>query len=318
MRMILVILAALIVAGGTGFYVMQGLRPAPQPEVRVAAPAPRLQVYVAAQAMRVGTILTLDDLARMPIDDGTLSAEMIVADEAGSATLAGAVARQPLAAGVPIARSAIVQPGERGFLAAVLPRGKRAITINVDEMGSLSGLALPGDRVDVILTYSIGTGDETEEPVRASETVLSNLRVLAFDQRLGPEAKGFDDAPVARTATLEVSPREAEVVTLAQTIGTLSMVLNSVRDDAGDGNVTDATATGATTTATANGGGSKLELTGGPLRPADHRATPPSRLTLASDVTSTARVQVVRGVVNKAAVPSPTTPSAPTAAAAAE
>lgn len=315
MRMILVILAALIVAGGTGFYVMQGLRPAPEP-VRAEVPAPRVaRVFVAARAIPVGTILAPDHLARMPVADGALSAEMIVADEAGSAALVGSVARQPLAEGVPIARSAIVEPGERGFLAAVLPRGRRAITIPVDAVGSLSGLALPGDRVDLILTYALGSGRDGEALVRASETVLANLRVLAFDQRLSARPESPKDkvegAPVAKTATLEVSPREAEVVTLAQTLGTLSLVLNSVRDgaDAGDAAADDAAA-------------GKLERTGGPLGSAlggppggvlggRERALRPSRLTLSSDVTSTSRVQIVRGVEARATVPSPSADAAP-------
>ncbi|MFT3972956.1 MAG: Flp pilus assembly protein CpaB [Amaricoccus sp.] len=303
MRILLILLAALIVAGGTGFYVMQGLRTEEPEPVRAAAPAPRQQVYVAAQEIPIGTILTPDHLGRMPVSDGTVSPEMIVADDAGRDMLVGSVARQPLAEGVPIARSAVVQPGDRGFLAAVLPSGKRAITIPVDEVGSLSGLALPGDRVDVILTYAIvSNSDDKEEPVRASETVLSNLRVLAFDQRLSARnedlADKIDGAPVAKTATLEVTSREAEVITLAQTLGTLSLVLNSVRDGA-DGNGTDGAAPG------------KLELTGGP-RPAADR---PPRLTLSSDVTSTSRVQVVRGVKAHATVPSPSADAAAAPAA---
>lgn len=307
MRIVLVILAALIVAGGTGFYMMQGLAPdAPEP-VRAEAPPPDVtRVYVAARAVAVGTILSPEHLGRMAIADGAISPEMIVADEAGIAALTGSVARQPLAQGVPIARSAIVRPGDRGFLAAVLPRGMRAITIPVDAIASLSGLALPGDRVDLILTYSIVSESGSGEPVRASETVLTGLRVLAFDQRLGAEPEALTDriesAPVATTATLEVSPRDAEVVALAQMLGTLSLILNPVEDDAP--------------------AGGKLELTGGPLSPGAGgdpapgvRDRRPTRLTMASDVTSTSRVQVVRGVQSGATVPSPTSPDAASAPA---
>ena len=236
MRIFLVILAALIVAGGTGFYVLQGLRPAAPAEVAQAA-APQLrQVFVPAAEVPIGTIITPERLSRMDITESAMSGEMIVADAAGQEFLAGSVARQVLPQGVPIARSFVVRPGDRGFLAAVLPKGMRAITIPVDAIAGLSGLALPGDRVDLILTYSISDAASA----RASETVLANLRVLAFDQRLGPEAPPEDKegkaegAPVAKTATLEVSPRQAEIITLAQTLGTLSLVLNSVRDG-GDG-----------------------------------------------------------------------------------
>lgn len=138
---------------------------------------------------------------------------------------------------MPIARSATVQPGDRGFLAAVLPRGKRAVSIPI-EVSGVSGLALPGDRVDIILTYSV-TAELMDEKrdIHASETVARNLRVLALDQRLSQThslEEKVKDLPVADTATLEVTPAEAETITLATTLGTLSLVLNSVRDGGDD------------------------------------------------------------------------------------
>lgn len=304
MRIFLVILAALIVAGGTGFYVMQGLRPA-APQV-AEAEAPQLrEVYVPANEIAVGTIITPERLSRMQITEAAITGEMIVADADGATFLTGSVARQTLPPGMPIARSAIVQPGDRGFLAAVLPRGKRAITIPIDEIAGLSGLALPGDRVDLILTYSITGDGDGAGTVRASETVIRNLRVLAFDQRLGPAGqtgdKETDAPPMARTATLEVSSEEAEMVTLAQTLGSLSLVLNSVRDGGDDDEASPA---------------DKLARTGsGPLealvgKPA---ARLPRRQTLESDVTSTTKVQVVRGVAIHA-TPAPAPAAAPAAA----
>ena len=297
MRIILVILAALIVAGGTGFYVLQGLRPAAPAEVAQAA-APQLrQVYVPASEIPIGTIITPERLSRMEITENAMGGEMILADAAGQEFLAGSVARQVLPAGVPIARSFVVRPGDRGFLAAVLPKGMRAITIPVDAIAGLSGLALPGDRVDLILTYSVSTGGD----VRASETVLSNLRVLAFDQRLGPEAPPEDKegkaegAPIAKTATIEVSPRQAEIITLAQTLGSLSLVLNSVRDGGADKAKTEAVSLGAVP--------SFLEAAEAP--------PPARRQTLESDVTSTTKVQIVRGVqIRATATPDGAAPAA--------
>ena len=170
MRIFLVILAALIVAGGTGFYVLQGLRPAaPRGRRRLRLRSSR-QVFVPAHELPIGTIITPDRLSRMEITEGALNGEMIVADAAGKTFLAGSVARQVLPQGVPIARSSIVRPGDRGFLAAVLPKGMRAITIPVDEIAGLSGLALPGDRVDLILTYSVSGDSEAaaSAPARRS------------------------------------------------------------------------------------------------------------------------------------------------------
>ena len=299
MRIILVILAALIVAGGTGFYVLTGIRPA-EP-VEVAQPeAPQLrQVFVPAAEIPIGTIITPERLSRMEITENAIGGEMLLADAAGQEFLAGAVARQVLPQGVPIARSFVVRPGDRGFLAAVLPKGMRAITIPVDAIASLSGLALPGDRVDLILTYSV-SGD-AGDGVRASETVLANLRVLAFDQRLGPEAPPEDKegkaegAPVAKTATLEVSPRQAEIITLAQTLGSLSLVLNSVRD--GDQRPkTEAVS---------------LEPASTFIQAAEAKGPTGRRQTLESDVTSTNKVQIVRGVqIRATATPSEAAPAA--------
>ena len=145
--------------------------------------------------------------------------------------------RTHLFAGEPITKSRVVHPGERGFLAAVLPQGKRAITIQVSEVAGMSGLVLPGDRVDIILTYSVpGDVIAADRDIRASETLLSNLRVLALDQRmetgrpLRDEEGNIINPPVARTATLQVDPEEAEMITLATQLGELSLVLNSVRD----------------------------------------------------------------------------------------
>jgi pilus assembly protein CpaB len=304
MRILLVILAALAVAGGTGFYVMQGLS-APTGEVRVEAPKLR-EVFVPAQEIAVGTIISPDRLARMEIADSAITGQMVEADAAGEAFLAGSVARQVLPQGVPIARWAIVQPGDRGFLAAVLPRGKRAVTIPISEVAGLNGLALPGDRVDIILTYSVGGSEDSGPAVRASETVLENIRMLALDQRLGPtkpdpekSGKKSDANPVAKTATLEVTPREAEIIALAGDMGALSLALNSVRDDE------DAAP------AQAGGADPKFDIAAKEL--------PPRRLTRESDVTSTTKIQVVRGrKIGSAETPSMEAPSEAAPAPAAE
>ncbi len=240
MRVMLLIFAAFLAAGGTGFFLFQELiipnKPVEQPVAVIEAPK-TTDVYVAAVEMQVGTLIVPSQLRRVAFAQASVTPEMVVADDAGLEFLTGSVVRSVLPKGVPIARSATVQPGERGFLAAVLPEGKRAVSIYVSEVAGISGLILPGDRVDVILTYIVAGGViDAERDIRASETVLRNLRVLALDQRLGPykqpdDAKGkFVPPPIARTATLEVTSAEAEMVTLATQLGDLSLVLNSVRD----------------------------------------------------------------------------------------
>ena len=214
MRILLVILAALAVAGGTGFYVMQGLRtPGPGRVARVEAPKLR-EVFVPAQEIAAGTIISPDRLARMEIADSAITGQMVVADAAGEAFLAGSVARQVLPQGVPIARSAIVQPGDRGFLAAVLPRGKRAVTIPISEVAGLNGLALPGDRVDIILTYSVARigrlrpGDPRQrDGARQHSRARPRPAPRPGQARSRQERQEVGRDPVAKTATLEVTPR---------------------------------------------------------------------------------------------------------------
>lgn len=313
MRTFLLIFAALIGAGGSGYYLLQGLgvpdEAAVPAEVVVEAPT---EIFVPATRLGVGSIILPEHLARMPVADEALTGEMIVADEAGEALLVGSVARQALAEGLPIARSATVQPGERGFLAAVLPKGKRAISIPISETAGISGLILPGDRVDVILTYSltadvVGAGRD----IRASETVMRNLRVLALDHRLNSAASTGEegasiDPPIPQTAALEVTPHQAETITLATTLGELSLVLNSVRDG---GEAAPEVAEGDAT--------NPLDVI--VFRPRDAGGTAPEiqprHMTLDSDVTSLlrrrsepvsepedllSRVQVVRGRTSSA------------------
>jgi pilus assembly protein CpaB len=246
MRLIILLLVVLIVAVGAGGYLY--LTRAPEPVAPVAAPAAQepetpamVEVFAPVHPIAAGTIMTESILKRFAIEPGMVSGEMIVADEEGRRFLDGGVARQSLAEGMPIARSSIIHPGDRGFLAAVLPRGMRAISIEITEVAGLSGLVLPGDHVDIILTYVITAEQgDFERDIRASETVIHNVRVLALDQRVQAVRQEFDangiplPPPVASTATLEVTPRQAEMVLLASSLGTLSLVLNSAQDGGND------------------------------------------------------------------------------------
>ncbi|HPG21576.1 MAG TPA: Flp pilus assembly protein CpaB [Amaricoccus sp.] len=307
MRIFLFIFAALVAAGGTGFYLFQALgTPVQAVDTPAVAQAPKTkEVFVPAVELAAGSILRPEQLGRMAVGESLVTPEMVVADDAGAEFLTGSVARQVLPKGVPLARSAIVQPGERGFLAAVLPQGKRAIAIPIGEVAGLSGLILPGDRVDIILTYSVA-GDviDAERDIRASETMVRNLRVLALDQRLDA-SQTIDEKtgnlvppPVARTATLEVTPEQAEVITLATTLGDLSLVLNSVRD--GGDEVAEA-GTGEAMT-------EPLGLTSASRLAAGLTRLNPRKLTLDSDVTSLLRREVVASTAPVAAGATPGSP----------
>ena len=208
MRILLMIFAALIVAGG---WVLHAAGAASRRAFGRDGRGPRIQqteVFVPATELGVGTIIRPEQLGRIPMAKSAITPEMVVADDAGQKLLVGSVARQVLAQGVPIARSATVQPGDRGFLAAVLPKGMRAVSIPVTEITGVSGLVMPGDRVDIILTYSIA-GDliNAGREIHASETVVSNLRVLALDQRLQSGQPRSTRPPKAPRSRHRPSPR---------------------------------------------------------------------------------------------------------------
>ena len=238
MRMFLILMIAMLVAGGTGLYLMQS-RQAPEAPVaeesETPAPDPKAEIFVPVASLAAGALIRPEDLRTTSLDEGAVSAEMIRADDDGEDLLYGAVARQPLAEGMPIARSATIQPGERGFLAAVLEPGKRAIAVPVSETSAVGGHVLPGDRVDLIMTYQVSSDDaNSERDMRASETLLGKLRVLAIDREL---ESGAREARVGNTITLEVTSKQAEVISLARRLGDLSLVLNSLRDDDPTGEV---------------------------------------------------------------------------------
>lgn len=137
----------------------------------------------------------------------------------------GAVVRSNVMPGEPITDGRIVRPGDRGFLAAVLQPGTRAISVPINATTGISGFVFPGDKVDMLLTHSIKQEGDDGSVRRATETVLSDIRVLAVDQRTD-DVEG--KAELAKTATLEVTPKQAEVIAVASEMGRLSLSLRSL------------------------------------------------------------------------------------------
>ncbi|MEO1092654.1 MAG: Flp pilus assembly protein CpaB [Pseudomonadota bacterium] len=199
-------------------------------EAAIPAPAPvtTVSVVVALQPLAVGTFLDAAETVAAPWPRDELTDDVIRAD--GSAPIAGAVVIRPVEAGAPLRSGDLLLPGQDGFLAAVLAPGKRAVSIAVDAVSGNAGHVFPGDVVDLILTLRLGELDRERHLTRrfASETVLQAVRVIAVDQSIHSNLADRDGADVARTLTLEVSPREAEWVAVAEEMGSLSVSLRSL------------------------------------------------------------------------------------------
>lgn len=224
-RSIMLIAAALLLTVGTMFIARSWLanqRAAPVTEI-VQQPT-QTKVLVARADLPAGTFVTEQHLRWQVWPDDNLPDSYLVEGQFQSQVLHGAVVRRGIANGTPIIRTLMIKPGDRGFLAAVLRPGWRAYSIKVNATSSIAGLVFPGDRVDLLMTHKIrNTGSGLEQQV--SETVLTNLRVLAIDQTLDDQ----DDQPrVGKTVTFEVTPKQAEILAVADTIGRLSLSLRSL------------------------------------------------------------------------------------------
>ncbi|MFM9943403.1 MAG: Flp pilus assembly protein CpaB [Hyphomicrobiaceae bacterium] len=138
----------------------------------------------------------------------------------------GGIARVPILKEELITRTKIVKSGEGGVLASILPQGMRAISTKISEESAVGRLILPNDHVDIILIRRLRGGKGAEEHV--SDTLFRNVRVLAIGQRIEMKegAKNAD----GNTATLELTPRQAELLALAKSMGEISLALRSVAD----------------------------------------------------------------------------------------
>ena len=134
----------------------------------------------------------------------------------------------PFTQNEPILNSRITGPGERASLSTLLDTDKRAITIRVDDVRGVAGFILPNDRVDVVLIRSVSDSSAGRRDI--SDLLLQDVKVIAVDQ-ISSEQK--DRPTVAKAVTLEVTPFQAQKISLATNVGHLSLILRK----AGDSNV---------------------------------------------------------------------------------
>ena len=232
LRSILLIVSAVLLVIGTVFLARSWLD---SQRVQVAAPTAKkpvaTQVLIAAKGLPVGVFLKEGDLQWQAWPDDSLPDAYLIKGKVKKEDLYGTVVRRNFSAGQPLTMDRIIKPGDRGFLAAVLQAGYRAISIPIGAASGIAGLIFPGDRVDIILTHAVSDDSDKKEgsDPRASETVLKNVRVLALDQKV---SVGEGEPRLAKTATLEVLPKQAEILAVSRELGSLSLSLRSLAKDA--------------------------------------------------------------------------------------
>jgi pilus assembly protein CpaB len=236
LRTVLLLTLAVLLAVGTawltrGWLAAQRLADLAQ-KAATEPPKPARSVLIARTALKRGQILRPDELIWQVWPDGALDKSYIeLGGPRGPDSFAGWVVRNPIAAGEPIAEEKIIAPGDRGFLAAVLTPGMRAISVPVTVTSGISGFIFPGDRVDLVLSYAVPSADGARGESagnyehKASQTVLRDVRVIGIDQRLDGKP---GEAVVAHTATLEVTPKQGEIVALANELGKVALTLRSL------------------------------------------------------------------------------------------
>jgi pilus assembly protein CpaB len=220
-RTILMVVVALFAAGITALFVRGWLN---AERASMGGTPMAYQVLVAKSDMSAGRFLRAQDLRWQGWPKGTLAPTYILQGKRKPEDFEGAVMRHSLVAGQPITEAAIVRPGEQGFLAAVLEPGMRAVSIQVNAITGISGFVIPGDRVDVVLTHTVPSPDRSA-PRYVSETVLEDIRVIAVDQRI--EDKNAK-AAVAKTVTMQVTPKQVEAIGIISRIGRISLSLRPV------------------------------------------------------------------------------------------
>ena len=241
-RTLLLTLAALTTAGVTAFLVNGWMeRQRRQVVVPVVKKVETLKVLVARTNLGAGTFLKREHTVWQVWPEGNVSPAYAVKGKRKQEEFIGSVVRSSIVAGQPVTDASVVKVGERGFLAAVLSPGLRAVSFPITAASGISGLVFPGDRVDIILShkFKIQSDDKSKQKLRmASETVLINVRILAMDTRTDDQKDKKKKGTVPKTVTLEVTPKQAEIVSVALNLGKLSLSLRSLAHNT-DGKITD-------------------------------------------------------------------------------
>jgi len=230
-RQLIVLVVAAIAAIGALFLIRSMGGDRGEAAENTSEPIAGEQVLVAARDVAQGAALTPSDLAVALFPEGSVSQSFVrlSAQPSAQADFVGAVTRRAFVAGEPIISNYVVQPEGRGFMAAQLEPGFRAVAIEVARETAAGGYIQPNDRVDVIMSHKFNEG--SEERV-SSEIVLEDVRVLALGDTTQTQTSGEAPQTIdAAVAVLELTAEDARRLALADRLGDISLALRGVQVD---------------------------------------------------------------------------------------
>lgn len=228
----IVVLSIALAAGGVAALLAGRSDKPPAPQHAPVAKVETVDVLVAKANIGMGQRISAHDIGWQVWPASAKSGNFIRKADHPKAieALSGSIARAPFIGGEPIRKAKLVEADGSGFMAAILPSGMRAISVGVTAESAASGFILPGDHVDIILTRRDRAAEKASgTEVHTSETILSDVRVLAIDQQVAE--KDGQKVVVGKTATLQLTPAQAETIELSRSIGTLSLALRSITDN---------------------------------------------------------------------------------------
>jgi pilus assembly protein CpaB len=227
-RPLIFLVLAIGTAGLAAMFVrnlMHAQQAAIQHQAEPPPPVPAIEVLVAKNPIPAGTFIKPEDLRWQVWPEGSLASGYVTKDKGSIEQFTGAVVKVGFSVGEPVTEIRVAKPGDRGFLAAVLAPGNRAVAIAVNAQTGVSGFVLPGDHVDVLITHAFQSKGSDQRNVTVTETALQDLRVIAVDQSAADNAT---EAVLAKTVTLEATPKEAETLNLIANMGKVSLALRSL------------------------------------------------------------------------------------------
>jgi pilus assembly protein CpaB len=228
---------AVVSAVGAGLLAKGFIGAKPETEVVEINKVKTIDVLTAAKDIEMGEKFADGSIEWKPWPANNISDAMITREKNPDAqkTYMAARARLAVYQGETIIDKKVILPDQTGFMSAILPKGMRAISVAISEHSAAGGFILPNDRVDVIMTKQ-NTVPGVPDKLITSETVLSNVRVLAINQTF-KQSKENDTVTVIelKTATLELDPRQSEVIAQIETLGELSLALRSIAENDGKG-----------------------------------------------------------------------------------